>query len=195
MAEWLVDASANRHNQTYVKGFLDVSGSDLSGNALTVRNGNLSLPNNSISSSAVVREVMLLISTGSGSTLDLGDLEWDIYGSVNMLADTQAIRSYGTGSQVYNGNHTVSALTMLFNAGVYKVTISGRRGETTDEFALAFDLDNDNVIAYMNGNESALSDLITRHKQRIYSFIYSKVFDRDVAEDIFQDTCDGYIKN
>jgi RNA polymerase sigma-70 factor (ECF subfamily) len=44
------------------------------------------------------------------------------------------------------------------------------------------------VNAYMNGNESALSELITRHKQRIYSFIYSKVFDRDVAEDIFQDT-------
>ncbi|MBK5212418.1 MAG: sigma-70 family RNA polymerase sigma factor [Flavobacteriaceae bacterium] len=44
------------------------------------------------------------------------------------------------------------------------------------------------VNAYMNGNESALGELITRHKQRIYSFIYSKVFDRDVSEDIFQDT-------
>ena len=27
-----------------------------------------------------------------------------------------------------------------------------------------------------------------KSKQRIYSFIYSKVFDRDVAEDVFQDT-------
>ncbi len=44
------------------------------------------------------------------------------------------------------------------------------------------------VSAYMQGNESALGVLVTRHKQRIYSFIYSKVFDRDVAEDIFQDT-------
>ena len=44
------------------------------------------------------------------------------------------------------------------------------------------------VSAYMKGDESALSELITRHKQRIYSFIYSKVFDRDVSEDIFQDT-------
>ena len=44
------------------------------------------------------------------------------------------------------------------------------------------------VSAYMKGDESAISELITRHKQRIYSFIYSKVFDRDVAEDIFQDT-------
>ena len=30
--------------------------------------------------------------------------------------------------------------------------------------------------------------LIKRHKQRIYNFIYSKVFDRDLTEDIFQDT-------
>jgi RNA polymerase sigma-70 factor (ECF subfamily) len=44
------------------------------------------------------------------------------------------------------------------------------------------------VGAYMKGDESALSELVTRHKQRIYSFIYSKVFDRDVSEDIFQDT-------
>ncbi|MEZ7918360.1 MAG: sigma-70 family RNA polymerase sigma factor [Patiriisocius sp.] len=44
------------------------------------------------------------------------------------------------------------------------------------------------VTSYLQGDESALSTLITRHKQRIYSFIYSKVFDRDVAEDVFQDT-------
>tara|TARA_R110000850_G_scaffold277086_1_gene422371 strand:- start:101482 stop:102063 length:582 start_codon:yes stop_codon:yes gene_type:complete len=44
------------------------------------------------------------------------------------------------------------------------------------------------VNAYINGNEKALSDLIARHKQRIYSFIYSKVCDRDITEDIFQDT-------
>jgi len=43
------------------------------------------------------------------------------------------------------------------------------------------------VSAYIKGDEHALSELITRHKQRIYSFIYSKVYDRDIAEDIFQD--------
>ena len=130
-----------------------------------------SLANDSIPSSAIIggavgatgpagpvgsnTEVMLLTSTGTNNTTAalLYNLQWDIHGSVNMLADPQAIRSYGTGSQVYNSNHTVSALSMLFNAGVYKVTISGRRGETTDEFALAFDLDNDNLIGYMNGNE------------------------------------------
>lgn len=44
------------------------------------------------------------------------------------------------------------------------------------------------VKAYIEGDESALCELISRHKQRIYSFIYSKVFDKDVTEDIFQDT-------
>lgn len=44
------------------------------------------------------------------------------------------------------------------------------------------------VSSYINGDEEALSKLINRHQQRIYNFIYSKVFDRDVTEDIFQDT-------
>ena len=44
------------------------------------------------------------------------------------------------------------------------------------------------VSNYIKGDESALSVLIKRHKQKIYSFIYSKVFDRDVTEDVFQDT-------
>lgn len=44
------------------------------------------------------------------------------------------------------------------------------------------------VSEYMNGNETALCELITRHKEKIYRFIYSKVYDKGVAEDIFQDT-------
>jgi len=44
------------------------------------------------------------------------------------------------------------------------------------------------VSNYVNGDECALETLIHRHKQKIYSFIYSKVLDKDVAEDIFQDT-------
>ncbi|MGB5364014.1 MAG: sigma-70 family RNA polymerase sigma factor [Aureibaculum sp.] len=44
------------------------------------------------------------------------------------------------------------------------------------------------VKNYIDGNERSLEILVGRHKQRIYSFIYSKVLDRDVAEDIFQDT-------
>lgn len=44
------------------------------------------------------------------------------------------------------------------------------------------------VSNYIQGDENALSILIKRHKQKIYSFIYSKVFDRDITEDVFQDT-------
>ena len=44
------------------------------------------------------------------------------------------------------------------------------------------------VSAYIGGDESAISELVTRHKQIIFSFIYSKVYDRDITEDIFQDT-------
>ena len=44
------------------------------------------------------------------------------------------------------------------------------------------------VSSYIKGDEKALETLIKRHKQKIFSFIYSKVYDRDVAEDIFQDT-------
>jgi RNA polymerase sigma-70 factor (ECF subfamily) len=44
------------------------------------------------------------------------------------------------------------------------------------------------VRQYLEGSEASLSKLINRHQQRIYNFIYSKVFDRDITEDIFQDT-------
>ncbi|QJP35128.1 sigma-70 family RNA polymerase sigma factor [Nonlabens sp. Ci31] len=44
------------------------------------------------------------------------------------------------------------------------------------------------VMQYIEGNEKGIEILITRHKQRIYSFIFSKVLDRDITEDIFQDT-------
>lgn len=44
------------------------------------------------------------------------------------------------------------------------------------------------VSQYASGNEWALAQLIERHKSRIYSFIFSKVKDRDVSDDIFQET-------
>ena len=44
------------------------------------------------------------------------------------------------------------------------------------------------ITAYVNGNESALSFLIHKYQQRLYNFIYSKVFDRETSEDLFQDT-------
>lgn len=50
------------------------------------------------------------------------------------------------------------------------------------------------VKKYINGEEKALEVLINRHNQKILSFIYSKVLNRDVAEDIFQDTFIKVIK-
>ncbi len=44
------------------------------------------------------------------------------------------------------------------------------------------------VKNYIDGNENCLAILITKHKARIFNFIYSKVYDRDLTEDIFQDT-------
>lgn len=44
------------------------------------------------------------------------------------------------------------------------------------------------VSSYIKGNEASLEILIKRHQQRLFSFIYSKVKDKDITEDIFQDT-------
>ena len=44
------------------------------------------------------------------------------------------------------------------------------------------------VSNYMQGCEKSLELLIKKHKQRIFSFIFSKVHDKDISEDIFQDT-------
>ncbi len=49
-------------------------------------------------------------------------------------------------------------------------------------------LDSTLVSNYIKGNEASLEILIKRHQQRLFSFIYSKVKDRDITEDIFQDT-------
>jgi RNA polymerase sigma-70 factor (ECF subfamily) len=50
------------------------------------------------------------------------------------------------------------------------------------------------VQHYVAGNEEALSTLIKRHESRIYGFIYSKISDRDISNDIFQDTFIKVIK-
>jgi len=54
--------------------------------------------------------------------------------------------------------------------------------------------DADLVSNYINGDENALAILIKRHQSKIYGFIYSKVTDRDISDDIFQDTFIKVIK-
>lgn len=48
--------------------------------------------------------------------------------------------------------------------------------------------DRDLINAYVNGNEQAFEALLKRHKDKIYRFIYLKVRDTALAQDIFQDT-------
>ena len=50
------------------------------------------------------------------------------------------------------------------------------------------------VKYYIAGDENSLSILINRHQSKIYGFIYSKLSDRDIADDIFQDTFIKVIK-
>lgn len=44
------------------------------------------------------------------------------------------------------------------------------------------------ISQYQNGDEKALSTLINRHKKDLFTFIYYKLMDEDLANDIFQDT-------
>ena len=48
----------------------------------------------------------------------------------------------------------------------------------------------DNILIqqYLKGDNESFEILLNKYKQRIYSFIYSKIKDRDIADDIFQDT-------
>ena len=49
-------------------------------------------------------------------------------------------------------------------------------------------LDDSKVLnLYINGNENALNVLVDKYRSRIFGFIISKVKNKEVAEDIFQD--------
>lgn len=48
--------------------------------------------------------------------------------------------------------------------------------------------DNELVHLYINGNEKALEVLVIRHKRKIFSYVYLITRDRNLTEDIFQET-------
>jgi RNA polymerase sigma-70 factor, ECF subfamily len=54
--------------------------------------------------------------------------------------------------------------------------------------------DQDLVKAYIDGDESALSILLDKHQTQIFHYILSKIKNREVANDIFQDTFIKVIK-
>lgn len=172
MAEWLVDASGNRHNQTYVQGFVDISGSDLSGNALTVRNGNVSLPSSSISSYAISgglgHDYMLFESqdTGSTSAITFDAITYNVYGTANFLADNTMYKWSGT------RNVSVFWNILSFNPGLYRVSMTGRFS-AQDSMSIGFDTDGDGNMAFPNTfTEEANALNITTGGNFNISFIY-----------------------
>ncbi len=44
------------------------------------------------------------------------------------------------------------------------------------------------IAKYQEGDESALSELIKRNQKDLYSFIFYKIMDEELANDLFQDT-------
>ena len=49
-------------------------------------------------------------------------------------------------------------------------------------------LDSKLIANYQNGDEQALATLIERHQRELFSFIFYKVLDEELANDFFQDT-------
>jgi RNA polymerase sigma factor (sigma-70 family) len=43
------------------------------------------------------------------------------------------------------------------------------------------------IVQYQNGDENALSALVSKHQKELYTYIYYKVLDKDLANDFFQD--------
>ena len=51
------------------------------------------------------------------------------------------------------------------------------------------------IDEFISGNSNSFSILLDRYQKRVYGFIYSKVHDPDLADDIFQDTFIKVVKN
>ncbi len=48
--------------------------------------------------------------------------------------------------------------------------------------------DQELIKSYLNGDNTSFEILLMRHKSRVFAFIMSKIKNRDLSEDIFQDT-------
>ena len=57
----------------------------------------------------------------------------------------------------------------------------------TDELVSTLS-DNELIQGYMNGNPKCFDVLLSRYQAKVYGYIFSVVKDKDVADDIFQDT-------
>lgn len=48
--------------------------------------------------------------------------------------------------------------------------------------------DSELIKSYLSGKEQALEVLISRHQQRVFTYIVVRIKDQDIANDVFQDT-------
>ena len=48
--------------------------------------------------------------------------------------------------------------------------------------------DRELITAYLDGNDKAFEVLLMRHKDKMFRFIYLKLRDKMLAEDVFQET-------
>jgi RNA polymerase sigma factor (sigma-70 family) len=48
--------------------------------------------------------------------------------------------------------------------------------------------DQELITFFQNGQEAALGTLVTRYKRRVFSYLYQKTNDRELSNDLFQDT-------
>lgn len=51
------------------------------------------------------------------------------------------------------------------------------------------------IAEFISGNSNSFSILLERYQKRVYGFIYSKIQDPDLANDVFQDTFFKVVKN
>ena len=51
------------------------------------------------------------------------------------------------------------------------------------------------IAEFISGNSNSFSILLDRYQKRVYGFIYSKVHDPELADDIFQDTFIKVVKS
>jgi hypothetical protein len=96
-------------------------------------------------------DFMLLNAVGTGgNNLGITNFDYTIHGSTDMLADHRVIRCQGTSGSIYNGNHNVRTMSLLFKPGVYRFTVTGSPMMPGDTHAYGFDTDHNHLIGYQD---------------------------------------------
>ena len=126
MAEWLVDLSANRQKQTYLQGFLDISGSDVGGNTLTVRHGNFNVSDDvNVSGNIDVSDDVNVSGNidVTGSTLSTG--------AITSAYDTNSTSTFGRTKVGYMGYDDWAGISHIDRASTGSMAFMQKSDGTT----------------------------------------------------------------